>query len=168
MDNKENKHLPLFGVGPIIVFGQFIFTAVAIIMAYILELDFASIDILRIPFLIIGILLIMLGIYLDLSAKLKSKLFKNVEENRLITDGVYSCTRNPVYSGAFLGCCGAVLIANNLILLIVPAICYIYMTIFIINTEEKWLEELYGQEYKDYCRRVNRCIPWISRKNNNV
>ena len=29
------------------------------------------------------------------------------------------------------------------------------------NTEEKWLEELYGQEYIDYCKKVNRCIPWF-------
>ena len=32
------------------------------------------------------------------------------------------------------------------------------------NTEEKWLANLYGQEYIDYCKRVNRCIPWLPRK----
>ena len=38
------------------------------------------------------------------------------------------------------------------------------MTIFLKNTEEKWLSELYGQEYLDYCKRVNRCIPWSPKK----
>ena len=28
-----------------------------------------------------------------------------------------------------------------------------------------WLLELYGNEYTDYCKRVNRCIPWFSKKN---
>ena len=51
----------------------------------------------KVPFLVVGILLIIFGFYLDLSAKYKSKLFQNVEENRLITDGVYAYTRNPVY-----------------------------------------------------------------------
>ena len=28
-------------------------------------------------------------------------------------------------------------------------------------TEEKWLKNLYGVEYEEYCRSVNRCIPWF-------
>ena len=31
-------------------------------------------------------------------------------------------------------------------------------------TEEKWLLSLYKQEYADYLKRVNRCIPWLPRK----
>lgn len=161
--NREN-HLPLYGVEPIIVYGQFVFTAISIMLTYIFEFGFLTISAFNILFRVIGILLIVSGIYLNLSAKLKSKLFKNVEDNKLITDGVYSIVRNPVYSGALLVCIGAVLIANNLILLIVPVICWLYMTLFLMKTEEKWLEELYGQEYVSYCKRVNRCIPWFPKQ----
>ena len=35
------------------------------------------------------------------------------------------------------------------------------MTILMKATEEKWLRELYGKEYEDYCKRVNRCWPWF-------
>lgn len=163
-NNKNSTHLPLYGVGPVIIFGQFIFTASAIILTFVFDWSFAKIDILKIPFLVAGIILIGFGIFLDLSAKLKSKLFKNVAENKLITDGVYSITRNPVYSGAFLGCAGAVLIANNLLLLFVPIVCWIYMTVFLINTEEKWLKGMYGAEYDEYCKRVNRCIPGLPKR----
>ena len=161
---NNNKHLPLFGVGPVIVFGQVLITAIAIGLTYVFDVNFASFDILEIPFIVIGILFIMFGFYLDLSAKYKSKLFKNVEENKLITDGVYAYTRNPVYSGGFLVCVGAVFIANNLLLFIVPVVCWIYMTIFLIKTEEVWLKDLYGQDYIEYCKKVNRCIPWVPRK----
>lgn len=161
--NRKN-HLPLYGVGPIIVYGQFVFTAISIMLTYIFEFGFLTISAFNILFRVIGILLIVSGIYLNLSAKLKSKLFKNVEDNKLKTDGVYSIVRNPVYSGALLVCTGAVLIANNLILLIVPVICWLYMTLFLMKTEEKWLEELYGQEYVSYCKRVNRCIPWFTKQ----
>lgn len=160
---KEKNHLPLYGVGPIIIFGQMIFTAISIILTIIFDIKIRF-EVLRIPGIIVGIIMIGFGIYLDLSAKLKSKLFKRIEENKLITDGVYGITRNPVYSGSFLACVGAVIIANNLLLLIVPVICYIYMTVFLINTEEKWLKDLYGQEYIDYCKKVNRCIPWFPKK----
>lgn len=31
-------------------------------------------------------------------------------------------------------------------------------------TEEKWLEEKFKNEYIDYCKKVNRVIPWFKRK----
>ena len=161
---NDKKHLPLFGVGPVIVYGQFVITAVAIVLVKISETDFAELSSLKIPFMLIGIAFIVFGIYLDLSAKLKSKLFKNVTENKLVTDGVYGIVRNPVYSGALMMCVGAVLIANNLLLFITPVICWLYMTVFLINTEEKWLRDLYGDEYINYCKSVNRCIPFIRKK----
>ena len=161
---SKTNHLPLYGVGPVIVYGQFIFTAMTIILTDVFDLRFPVINVLNIVLKIIGMLLIVFGLYLDLSAKLKSKIFKKVEENKLITDGVYSIVRNPVYSGALLACTGAILIANNLILLFVPVICWMYLTLFLINTEEKWLRELYGEDYVSYCKRVNRCIPWFPKK----
>lgn len=162
MNKKE--HLPLYGVGPFIIYGQFIITAVSIALTYIFDIKYPTFGILNIPLKITGILLIAFGIYLDLSAKIKSKLFNKVKENKLITDGIYSIVRNPVYSCALIACTGAVLIANDLILLIVPVICWAYMTVFLIKTEEKWLKELYGQEYVSYCKKVNRCIPWFPKK----
>ena len=161
---SKKNHLPLYSVGPIIVYGQFVFTTISIILTYIFDANFPTINVLNILFKVVGILLIAFGLYLDLSAKLKSKLFKNVEDNKLITGGVYGIVRNPVYSGALLACTGAVLIANNLILLIVPVICWLYMTLVLIKTEEKWLKELYGQEYISYCKKVNRCIPCFPKK----
>ncbi len=158
---SKAKHLPLYGVGPVIVWGQILFTATAIILTDRGGFKFPAVDVVNLLFKGIGIFLIAYGLYLDVSAKLKSKIFKRVEENKLITDGVYGIVRNPVYSGAWLACTGAVLMAKNLILLSVPVICWLYMTLFLINTEEKWLKELYGQEYISYCKRVNRCIPWF-------
>ena len=128
MDNNE-EHLPLYGVGPIIVYGQVVITVLAIMLAKIFDIKY-GIEILRLPFVVLGILYILFGLFLDLSAKLKSKLFKNVAENKLITSGVYSITRNPVYTGAFLICLGIIFITNNLFLFVVPVICWIYMTIF--------------------------------------
>lgn len=161
---RKTNHLPLYGVGPIIVWGQFIFTAISIILTCRFDFRFPTIHVINLLFKAIGILLIAYGLYLDVSAKLKSKIFESVAENKLITDGVYGIVRNPVYSGALLACTGVVLLANNLILLLVPVICWLYMTLFLINTEEKWLKELYGQEYVSYCQKVNRCIPWFPKK----
>ena len=160
---KEKEHLPLLGVGPIINGVQVVITIIGIILSYQGYFVFWEFELLNIPLKIIGIGLVVFGIYLNYSAKRKSRLFDMVTENRLITTGVYGIVRNPVYSAILLVCTGVIFIVNNVVLFIVPIICWIYITVFLILTEEKWLVELYGQEYEEYCKKVNRCIPWFPR-----
>ena len=159
---KEKEHLPLLGVGPIIVAGQILVTVVGILISGSGHLDFGKYEVLNIPLKVLGIALICFGIYLNYSAKRKSKLFEMVTENKLITTGVYSIVRNPVYSAVLFMCTGAICMANNLVLFVIPVFCWGYITIFLKLTEEKWLTNLYGQEYIKYCKRVNRCIPWFT------
>ena len=161
---KEKQHLPLFGVGPAIVAGQVLITVTGIIFAHRGYLGEGRIDWLDIPLKVIGIILMIFGFYLNYSAKCKSKLFEKVAENKLITTGVYGIVRNPVYSAVLLMCTGAVCIADHPVLFVIPVICWIYMTVFLKLTEEKWLTDLYGQEYLDYCKHVNRCIPWFPKR----
>ena len=162
---KEKSHLPLLGVGPVIIAGQVLITVIGVIVSYRGYFDLGKIELLNIPLKLIGTGLIVFGFYLNHSAKHKSKLFEMVAENKLITTGVYSIVRNPVYSAVLLACTGAICISNNLILFLIPVICWIYMTIFLRLTEEKWLTDLYGQEYIEYCKKVNRCIPWFPKCN---
>ena len=157
----KKNHLPLLGVGPVIIAGQVLITVIGVIASYRGYFDAGKIELLNIPLKIVGIGLMVFGFFLNYSAKHRSKLFEMVAENKLITTGVYSIVRNPVYSAVLLACTGAVCIANNLMLLLIPVICWIYMTIFLKLTEEKWLTDLYGQEYIEYCKKVNRCIPWF-------
>ena len=157
----KKSHLPLLGVGPVIIAGQVLITVIGVIASYSGYFGAGKIEWLNIPLKIVGVGLMVFGFLLNYSAKHKSKLFEMVAENKLITTGVYSIVRNPVYSAVFLACMGAVCIANNLILFFIPVVCWIYMTIFLKLTEEKWLTDLYGQEYTEYCKKVNRCIPWF-------
>ena len=60
---------------------------------------------------------------------------------------------------------GTVCMTKRLILLVaVGIICWSYMSLLLIVTEEKWLRDLYGKQYEDYCNKVNRCIPWFRNK----
>ena len=104
---------------------------------------------------------ILLGIILCLGADKGDKLKSNIKENRLKTDGSFRFVRNPRYSTFLLVEFGLALVCHNLYLLIIPVLFWIEMTIVLKRTEEKWLTELYGQEYIDYCQKVNRCIPFF-------
>lgn len=161
-DKKE--HLPMIGVGPIIVIPQLMITVMAIILSETGRLYSLQIAELKIPFVIIGIVLILFGVWMWYSSNFKTKIDKYIKGNHLATTQVYGIVRNPIYSAFFLVCVGALLIESNIVLFILPVIYYIYITVFLMKTEEKWLSELYGQEYDEYCKNVNRCIPGVPRK----
>lgn len=154
----------MMGVGPIIVAPQLFITFAAILLSEKGLLPAVRTGVFRLPLLIAGILLILFGIWLWYSSNFKAKIDKYIESNKLATSGVYSIVRNPIYSAFFLACTGALLIENNVVLLALPFIFWAYMTAFLKRTEEKWLFDLYGQEYADYCARVNRCIPWCMKR----
>lgn len=160
--NKKN-HLPLMGVGPIYVILIIVCTIVGIILSKTELLHTGKIDILKIPFFIIGISLIILGVCFWISANFQSKLDENIKNNTLITTGVYAYVRNPIYSAFMMMCTGALLIANNCWLLILPVLFWGVMSILMKSTEEKWLYNLYGVQYLEYCKKVNRCIPWFKK-----
>ena len=41
---NNNKHLPLFGVGPVIVYGQVLLTAIAIWLTHVYDLAFVDFE----------------------------------------------------------------------------------------------------------------------------
>lgn len=157
---KKKEHLPLTGVGPIYVAIIIACTVVGIMAARMEFFRGGRIEELKIPFLILGIFCIIGGLYLWGAANFQSKLGEHIKSNTLVTTGVYAWVRNPIYSAFVLMCTGVLLIANNLWLLVLPVVYWAFMTVLMQNTEEKWLRDLYGKEYVEYCRRVNRCIPW--------
>ena len=72
---KEKEHLPLLGVGPIINGVQVVITIIGIILSYQGYFVFWEFELLNIPLKIIGIGLVVFCIYLNYSAKRKSRLF---------------------------------------------------------------------------------------------
>lgn len=163
--SKEKNHLPIYGIGPLLCSPMAMLTAVGIycsskgILPGVIENKAINIIL-----FVAGILLILEGIVLFFTADLNGALKDNIEANKLKTDGSYKFVRNPCYCLFLLGCTGAVLIAHNVLLFVLPVLFYTEMTVVLIHTEEKWLADLYGQEYANYCKRVNRCIPWFPGK----
>ena len=145
---KEGQKLPLFGVGPYIIYGIALFNVIGLILiAYVFKIGTLGKPWI-LPFRIAGILLIILG-----------GMDESITENKLQTKGIYAWVRNPMYSGWWIALSGILLMWHNAWMLVFPVIDWVIMTIALINTEEKWLLGLYGQDYAEYKKRVNRLIP---------
>lgn len=160
--DKNADHLPIYGVGPFYGIGIIALTIVGIALSCLGQLEFGRIPEMKVPFLVVGILLCIAGFVVWFKGAFR--IDKYIENNELCTDGIYGIVRNPCYSGIMLMCDGALLITGNLALLVLPLLYWLTMTVLMKMTEKKWLYQIYGDKYLEYCKRVNRCIPWLSKK----
>ena len=157
---KEEQKLPLFGIGPYMIAGMGAVGLIGILLSGNLLRSGILGGIWIWLFRVIGILCILGGAAVWYSGAVKSDMDDCISENRLKTDGMYAWVRNPMYSGWLFLIFGIVLLWHNAWLLLIFPINWLIMTVVLIYTEEKWLTELYGESYKIYCSKVNRCIPW--------
>ena len=159
---KNSDHLPLYGVGPLYGAITVALTVAGCVVGSLVH--FGRVPQFKTPLLILGILLIVYGVSLWIRAVLVAKLDDNIKENRLVTGGVYAHVRNPIYSAIMFACTGALCITGNLLFLPLFFAFRALMTVMMKNTEEKWLLDRFGKRYSDYCKHVNRAIPWFAKK----
>lgn len=157
---KEGQKLPLFGVGPYIVYGMAMVTILGIVLfSYVLKVGMLNAPWTYI-FRVTGGIFVALGAIVWYIGALRSDMDNNIAENKLKTDGIYAWVRNPMYSGWWILITGISLMWANAWIQITPVINWMIMTIALKKTEEKWLLDLYGDQYVAYLKQVNRCIPW--------
>jgi protein-S-isoprenylcysteine O-methyltransferase Ste14 len=82
------------------------------------------------------------------------------QDHELIVRGPYSMVRHPIYTGlllAFLGSALAIGEWRALLATVIVAISFWRK----LRLEERWLLDLFGQQYADYMQRVKALVPWL-------
>ena len=161
---KKQEHLPIYGVGPLYVYVIAALTLAAVLLGRLPLLSAGRLERLHTALTVLGALFIAAGIGLWIYAVPISKIDDGIKTNRLVTTGAYALVRNPIYSAAMIACTGVILIVSNAWFFPLPFVYWLFMTVLMKATEEKWLRDLYGKEYEAYCKRVNRCWPWFPSK----
>jgi len=135
----------------------------AILLIAIVHFTIPVLKIINFPWNLTGILLLILGGILNLIA---DKSFKNFNttvkpfeySSKLIQDGIFKLTRNPMYLGmCFILFGESILLGSILPFLITLCFVLIIHFVFIIK-EEKMLLEKFNEEYILYKRKVRRWI----------
>lgn len=80
------------------------------------------------------------------------------DKTGLVTDGIYQISRNPAFLGFDLVYIGILLMFFNPWLLIASVFAMLMFHLQIVNVEEDFLLETFGQEYLAYKKKVNRYI----------
>ncbi len=84
---------------------------------------------------------------------------RQVYAENLVQGGIFAHCRNPLYVGNFLMLMGVGLASNSILFLSVAIPFFAFSYWAIIAAEENYLRNKFGQEFDEYCARVNRLIP---------
>jgi protein-S-isoprenylcysteine O-methyltransferase Ste14 len=76
----------------------------------------------------------------------------------LVSKGVYSFTRNPMYLGMVMVLFAWAVYLSSIWSLLGPVLFIVYITVFQILPEERVLDRLFGAPYAEYKRRVRRWL----------
>lgn len=113
---------------------------------------------LGVGWLVVGVAGLLMASATLLFALRRTTIVPHRHASTLIVVGPYRFTRNPMYVGLAAICVGAALVANTswpLLLVLAPLWLLHAKT---IPFEEDAMERAFGDDYREYCRRVRRWL----------
>lgn len=107
--------------------------------------------------------LVVRGIVIGLAYIKRGGLNKKVYAANLVTEGMFSVCRNPLYVGNMLIYTGLFLMFGNGWCVLTGVVSFWFIYECIIAAEENFLSAKFGAAYAEYCRDVPRWLPRISK-----
>jgi protein-S-isoprenylcysteine O-methyltransferase Ste14 len=91
---------------------------------------------------------------------LESSRLKIVEDQKLVTEGIYRNIRHPLYLGEIMRNHGSALALSSLYGFILMSLATLFLH-FRMEIEEIMLLEEFGEQYRQYMEETYRLIPYI-------
>lgn len=125
--------------------------------------------------ILVGLILIFIGEFIRIWANAwagsETRSTGGVGGTFLVINGPYAYVRNPLYIGNIIIYFGLGVMSNAIFpyLQIIALIYFLYQYYEIVKEEEKFLMGKFGEDYKDYCEKVNRFLPkFIKYRNSRI
>ena len=109
-------------------------------------------------YLIIGFGLVLALWSRSLFLKNATTLQLSEEPTSLLTSGPFCISRNPIYLGMASILLGVAVVQGTLVALAFPVLFMTLIEFFIIPGEERKLEKIFGEPYREYKKSVRRWI----------
>ena len=160
-ETKARIPLPKYGEGGKFIPITIITTVVAVFAGHLPYIRYgipnpASV---RYFYIFVGVVFLFFGLKMIADARVECAIYENIMLGKLVTTGIYSKTRNPIYGGIIFICTGALFISGNAFMYVLPVAYWAFLSILMKNTEEVLLKSRFGEEYIDYRNHVNCFIP---------
>jgi protein-S-isoprenylcysteine O-methyltransferase Ste14 len=83
---------------------------------------------------------------------------RRVYAEDLVTTGIFAHCRNPLYVGNILILVGLGIASNSLLFMAVFTPVFLFFWQAIVLAEENYLRNKFGEQYNEYCKRVDRWL----------
>ena len=112
----------------------------------------------------LGLAMIILGqglriLTIGLSYIVRGGRMRQIYAENLVTDGLFSHCRNPLYDGNILIVIGFIFVSSNLTGIFVGSLAFMVIYRLIVHSEERFLSAKFGEPYTAFCANVPRWIP---------
>jgi len=77
---------------------------------------------------------------------------------KIVTDGIYRFSRNPLYLSLLLLLSGVAVLLSSLWLFVAVPVLYVLLLFKAVKPEEQYLLQKFGEEYSNYLEKVRRWI----------
>lgn len=113
--------------------------------------------------IIIGAGILVRSITIGLVYIIRGGANRKIHAKTLVTEGIYSVCRNPMYLGNILIILGFGIFANSLLFMGIFFPLFLLFYAAIINAEEDFLINKFGQEFSDYIASSNALLPRLNK-----
>lgn len=115
------------------------------------------------PLRYVGVGVILLGLIINSRAanqlrKMQTSVEFDKAASRLVTDGIFRFSRNPMYLGGILVLFGIAIFLGSGITFFFPVLLFLILDNIYIPIEESQLEEIFGTAYLGYQQATRRWI----------
>ncbi len=117
-------------------------------------------DVIAITIALLG--LVVRGVVIGYAYIKRGGVNKKVYADNLVTEGMFSICRNPLYVGNLLIYLGVLLMHGDPLVLILGSVFFLFIYQCIVYAEEAYLLNKFGEGYLAYCADVPRWIPKLS------
>ena len=158
---KASTPLPKYGKGFVFVPVIVVTTIIACVLGHIKPITYGIPSAMWVRYLYIGfgVIALFIGIKLIVEATAGSVINENLQMGKLVTTGIYSKTRNPIYGGYIFICTSALFFSGNAFMYALLIIYWVFLKEFMKKTEEVLLEQRFGDAYTKYRDKTNVFFP---------
>lgn len=132
-------------------------------LAWLAARYFSQFNFIISPFNRIGIIILALGLSMTFFSfyffkKNKTPIIPGQKPTFVVAEGPYQFTRNPMYLGVTIALLGAAIFFGNALSFLSPLIFFFMMNYYFVPFEEKLMENIFGEKYLQYKKKVRRWI----------
>jgi len=139
------------------------YVLIALVVMLVLHFTFPGIKLIPLPWNLLGLIPLVIGLALNIIAdgafrRAGTTVKPFQESTALLTDGVYSISRHPMYLGFVLILIGVAILLGSLTPWVIIPIFAVLMEVVFIQVEERMLGEKFGPAWIDYKKKVRRWL----------